>query len=177
MHRIIRVDFHVEIDLPRQAVADPNCVNAGPMLSLEQQVVDLARKNVTLWQMFLSRTGMKRFTLLAIVMGSLWAGAAQAADAGVCKSMCSTERRECRAEVRGLAAEDGKPLLEMNERNPMARAAQERVPTPAGRALDNAGTQTRRLDKAAQCDVAYQRCVRACAAPADSILVKPAAGR
>lgn len=120
---------------------------------------------------------MKRFTLLAIMMASTWAGAAYAADASVCKSMCSTERRECRAQVRELAAEDGKPFLEMAERNPLARAAQEQVPAPAGQALDNAGTQTRRIDKAGKCDEAYQRCVRACAAPADSILVKPAQNR
>jgi len=120
---------------------------------------------------------MKRFTLLAIVLGSMWAGAACAADASVCKSMCSTERRECRAQVRELAAEDGQPLLEMYERNPLARAAQEQVPAPVGRALDHAGTQARRIARAGKCDEAYQRCVRACAAPADSILVKPAAGR
>jgi hypothetical protein len=41
MHGIIGVDFHVAIDLPRQAGADPSCVNAGPMLSPEQLVVDL----------------------------------------------------------------------------------------------------------------------------------------
>jgi hypothetical protein len=41
MHRIIGVDFHVAIDLPRQAGVDSNCVNAGPMLSAEQLVVDL----------------------------------------------------------------------------------------------------------------------------------------
>jgi hypothetical protein len=79
--------------------------------------------------------------------------------------------------VRELAAEDGKPLLEMTERNPMARAAQEQVPTPAGRAIDNAGTQARRIDKAAQCDTAYQRCTRACAAPDGAVLVKPRQGR
>ena len=116
---------------------------------------------------------MKRLTWLAAMMASMWAGAGHAADAGLCKSMCSTEQRECRANVRELAADDGKPLLEMTERNPMARAAQEQVPAPAGRAIDNAGTQSRRIDKSAQCDAAYQRCVRACAAPAGSVLVKP----
>jgi len=120
---------------------------------------------------------MKRFTLLVVMMGSMWAGAGYAADASVCKSLCSAEKRECRAQVRDLAADDGKPLLEMNERNPLARAAQAQVPAPAGRALDQAGTQTRRIDKAGKCDEAYQRCVRACAAPADSILVKPGQGR
>ena len=116
---------------------------------------------------------MKRFTWLAVMMASMWAGAGYAADAGLCKSMCSTEQRECRANVRGLAAEDGKPIFEVGERNPMARAAQEQVPAPAGRAIDNAGTQSRRIARSAQCDTAYQRCVRACAAPAESVLVKP----
>jgi hypothetical protein len=120
---------------------------------------------------------MKRLTLLLIMMGPLWAGVAHAADAGLCKSMCAAEKRECRAQVRELAAEDGKPLLEMAERNPMARAAQEQVPAPAGLAIDNAGTQTRRIDKAGKCDDSYLRCTRACAAPPESILVKPAAGR
>ncbi|MFS2021306.1 hypothetical protein ACEN88_32655 [Massilia sp. CT11-108] len=54
MHRIIGVYFHMEIDLPRQAGYDAICINAGTMLSLKQQVVDLARKNVTLWQIVLS---------------------------------------------------------------------------------------------------------------------------
>jgi hypothetical protein len=116
---------------------------------------------------------MKRLAWLTIVMGALWAGAGHAADAGLCKSMCSAEQRECRANVRELAAEDGKPLLEMAERNPMARAAQEQVPAPAGRAIDDAGTQSRRIDKSAQCDAAYLRCTRACAAQAESVLVTP----
>jgi hypothetical protein len=52
MLRIIGAYFRVEIDLPRQAGCDPSCVKAAPTLSLEQQVVDLLRKNVTLWQSF-----------------------------------------------------------------------------------------------------------------------------
>lgn len=114
---------------------------------------------------------MKRLAWLTIMMGALWAGPVHAADAGLCKSMCSAEKRECRANVRDLAADDGKPLLEMAERNPMARGAQAPVPAPAGRAIDDAGMQTRRIDKSAQCDVAYLRCTRACTA--ESVLVKP----
>jgi hypothetical protein len=116
---------------------------------------------------------MKRLAWSTIMMGALWAGAGHAADAGLCKSMCSAEKRECRANVHELAADDGKPLVEMAERNPLARAAQEQVPAPAGRAIDDAGTQTRRIDKSAQCDATYLRCTRACAAPAESVLVKP----
>jgi hypothetical protein len=116
---------------------------------------------------------MKRFTLWSIMMAALWAGAAHAADASLCKSMCGTEKRECRANVRELAEEDGKPVIDMPERNPLARAAQTEIPRESARALDNAGNQARRMDKAGQCDAAYLRCTRACAAREDSILVKP----
>ncbi len=116
---------------------------------------------------------MKRLTWVAIMMASMWAGTGYAADAALCKSMCGAEKRECRANVRELAAEDGQPFLDRDERNPMARAAQEQVPAPAGRAIDNAGTQARRIDRSAQCDAAYLRCTRACAAPEVSVLVKP----
>jgi hypothetical protein len=54
MHRIIGAYFRMAIDLPRLAGHDAMCINAGTMLSLKQQVVDLARKNVTLWQIGLS---------------------------------------------------------------------------------------------------------------------------
>ncbi len=120
---------------------------------------------------------MKRLTWLAVMMGALWAGVALAADAGLCKSMCGADKRECRANVQGLARDDGDSPLELPDKNPMARAAQKQVPSEAARAIGNAGTQTRRLDKAARCDDAYLRCTRACAAPADSVVVKPAAGR
>ena len=43
---------------------------------------------------------MKRFTLWALMTAALSAGTAHAADAGLCKSMCGSEQRECRANVR-----------------------------------------------------------------------------
>jgi hypothetical protein len=177
MHRIIEASFRMAIDISRWPAPDPICVNAGPMLGPQQRVVDSAWKNVTLWQKYLLRMSMKRLTLLAIVMGTLWAGASHAADAGLCKSMCGAEKRECRANVLGQARDDGGSLLEMGERNPMARAAQEQVPAQAARAIDNAGTQTRRIDKAGKCDATYLRCTRACDAPADASLVKQPPGR
>jgi hypothetical protein len=163
MPRIIGSTFHVAIDISRLPTCDPMCVNA----------VDSARKNVTLWQKYLLRMRMKRLTLVSLMLGMLWAGAAHAADAGLCKSLCSADKRECRAHARELAAEDGEMVFDRGERNPMARAAQEQVPVQATRAMDNAGTQTRRIDYAGKCDAAYLRCTRACAAPAESVLVKP----
>jgi hypothetical protein len=56
MHCIIGGHFRVAIDFSRQGDGSAICINAGRMLSLKQQVVDLVRKNVTLWQMFLSGT-------------------------------------------------------------------------------------------------------------------------
>ncbi|MFS2021307.1 hypothetical protein ACEN88_32660 [Massilia sp. CT11-108] len=74
---------------------------------------------------------MKRLAWLTIMMGALWAGAGHAADASLCKSMCSAEKRECRANAEGLALDDGGSLLDLPEKNPMARAAQEQVPSEA----------------------------------------------
>jgi hypothetical protein len=120
---------------------------------------------------------MKRLAWLTIMMGALWAGAGHAADANLCKSMCSTEKRECRANVLEQARDDGDSPLELPEKNPLARGAQRQVPSESSRAIGNTGTQARRLGNAGKCDEAYQRCTRACAAPPDSILVKPAPGR
>lgn len=119
---------------------------------------------------------MKRLALLSIMAGAMWASACHAAEPSLCKSMCDANKRECRAHAHELAAEDGAPLLEMAEKNPMARAAQLQVPTESSRAIDNAGTQARRMGHAGACDETYLRCTRACAAPSASSVVKPASG-
>ena len=116
---------------------------------------------------------MKRVALLSLMSGILWAGAAHAGDASVCKSMCGADKRECRAQAHEQARDDLDGPLEMPEKNPLARTAQGQVPSEAARAIGNAGTQARRMGKASQCDDAYLRCTRACAAPADPVLVKP----
>jgi hypothetical protein len=53
MHRIIRANFRMEIDFPRQAGLAPICIKGTLMLGLQQCFVDSSRKNVTLWQKFL----------------------------------------------------------------------------------------------------------------------------
>jgi hypothetical protein len=121
----------------------------------------------------------KHFALLAMLATTMAAGACHAAgpESGLCKSMCDADKRECRAHGRELAAEDGAPLLDMPEKNPLARGAQMQVPTTSSQALENSGTQSRRMRHASQCDDTYLRCTRACAAPAASSVVKPASGR
>jgi hypothetical protein len=118
---------------------------------------------------------MKRLTVLAVLMCLMWAGAAGAAEPTVCKSLCDSERRECRANVPELAADRSEGL--MPDRNPMALAAQHEVATPASQAIENAGTAGRRLGHAGECDATYLRCTRACAAPQASSVLKPEAAR
>jgi hypothetical protein len=119
---------------------------------------------------------MKRLALLSIMAVAMWAGACQAAEPSLCKSMCDADQRECRMHVRDVAGENGTPLLAMPEKNPLARTAQVQVPTASARAIDNAGTQSRRMGQAGACDATYLRCTRACAAPAASSVAKPASG-
>ena len=120
---------------------------------------------------------MKRLALLSIMAGTMWAGVCHAAEPSLCKSMCDAEKRECRAHARELAGENGTALLEMPEKNPLARTAQMQVPTEASRAIDHSSTQSRRIGQAGACDATYLRCARACAAPAASSVVKPASGQ
>ncbi|WP_075791919.1 hypothetical protein [Massilia putida] len=119
----------------------------------------------------------KLLTWLAVLAATLGAGAGHAAEPGLCKSMCDADKRECRAHGRESAAEDGAPLLEMPEKNPLARGAQMQVPAVSSRALENAGTQSRRMRHASQCDDTYLHCTRACAAPAASSGANPASSR
>ena len=116
---------------------------------------------------------MKRSSLLAMMLGVSWAGACLAAESSLCKSLCDADKRECRADAHTLAAADA-PFIEMPERNPLARGAQAQLPTQASRALENAGTQSRRAGFAGACDDKYLRCTRACAAPAATSVITPA---
>jgi hypothetical protein len=118
---------------------------------------------------------MKRMALLSVLTCLLSMGAARAAEPTLCKSLCDSERRECRANVPELAADRSEGL--MPDRNPMARAAQHEVPTPASQAVENVGTPGRRLGHAGECDATYLRCTRACAAPQASSVLKPEAAR
>lgn len=115
---------------------------------------------------------MKCLGLFGVVLGMMWTGACLAAEPSLCKSMCDADKRECRAHAHTLAADHAEGL-EMHERNPMARDAQAQVSTPASRALENAGTQSRRMGYAGACDDNYLRCTRACAAPAATSAIQP----
>lgn len=98
--------------------------------------------------------------------GLLLSTASLAAEPSFCASVCDSERRACRADVQQLAAEDGEGLLNMAERNQIARtAAKTQTPSSATLAGERAGVQTRRMQRTAACEETYLRCSRACKVP------------
>jgi len=121
---------------------------------------------------------MQRVTLMGVVLGFLLSNTSLAAEPGMCKSLCDSERRSCKAETHDLAREefDGPIMLESRERNALARtAARTQAPSSAERATERTNVDTRRMRYAAACEDKYARCTRSCAieaAPASEVLVK-----
>lgn len=108
-------------------------------------------------------------TWIAALLGCLLSGAGLAAEPGICKSVCDTERSTCKANVRDLALEkyDGPIVVEAQRRNELARTAEL---TQGGarvqRVEDQAGVQTRETRLRSACEDKYARCTRACTAEA-----------
>jgi len=100
--------------------------------------------------------------LLAAALPSVHA----AEDAGFCKSMCSSERQECRATARKMTSNDD--LIERSGpgKNPFANtASHSQGQSEDMRAADNAGYQRRQSERVGACEDNYLRCTRACSVP------------
>ena len=109
---------------------------------------------------------MRRGSFMLALTGLLLSTASLAAEPSFCSSVCDSERRACRADVQQLAAEDGEGLLNMTERNQLARtAAKTQSPSSATLAGERSGVQARRIQRTAACEDTYLRCTRACRAP------------
>jgi hypothetical protein len=106
---------------------------------------------------------LKRLAVLMSLMGLVVTNAALADEPSLCKSMCASEKRECRASARDSAKDELSPLAEMPEKNPLARTAQGQVRRTESLALEDAGVTHRRIARAGACDDSYLRCTRACA--------------
>ena len=110
---------------------------------------------------------MRRGSFMLALAGLLLSTASLAAEPSFCSSVCDSERRACKADVQQLAAEDGEGLLNMAERNQIARtAAKTQTPSPATLAGERASVQTRRIQRIGACEQTYLRCARACKVPA-----------
>jgi hypothetical protein len=89
-----------------------------------------------------------------------------AEDAGFCKSMCSSERQECRATARRMTGNDDLADRSGPDRNPFANtASHSQGPSEDMRAADNAGYQRRQSERFGTCEDKYLRCNRACSVP------------
>jgi hypothetical protein len=109
---------------------------------------------------------MNRLRVLSMLLGVLVAGPCAAAEPSLCKSVCDSDKRECRAHARNVVDNERTLLVAMPEKNPMARTAQGQVGSEASRALEGAGDQGRRVARAGACDDTYLRCTRSCAGSA-----------
>jgi hypothetical protein len=109
---------------------------------------------------------MRRGSFMLALTGLLLSTASLAAEPSFCSSVCDSERRACRADVQQLAAEDGEGLLNMAERNQLARtAAKTQSPSSATLAGERSSVQTRRIQRIGACEETYLRCTRGCKAP------------
>ena len=119
---------------------------------------------------------MTRIELLLALLGLSLCAASMAAEPGLCKSMCTGEKRECRAQAKAETDLDREPLFESYDKNPVSRAnSAGQVPTMEARAREQADTYRRVTERNGQCDTAYLRCTRACDAPAngtDSVVLR-----
>jgi hypothetical protein len=109
---------------------------------------------------------MLRSVYLAALLAALLPSAHAAEDAGFCKSMCSSERQECKASARKATRNDD--LLERSgpDKNPFANtASHSQGQSEDMRAAERAGFQRRQSERFGACEDKYLRCTRACSVP------------
>lgn len=110
---------------------------------------------------------MIRAFTLAVLFAVALPSASAAEDAGFCKSMCGSERQECRATARKATGNDD--LLERApaDKNPFANTASHaQGQSEQERAAGSASFQKRQSERYGTCEDKYQRCTRACGIPA-----------
>lgn len=120
---------------------------------------------------------MKQTKLLAALLGMALSAAAHAAEPGLCKSMCASEKRECRADAQRLTELDRDVLIAPDSKNPFDRAAnQGQVAPMATQAHERADDHRRSAERTGKCDATYLRCTRACDTPGhtdtDSVILR-----
>ena len=113
---------------------------------------------------------MIRTAYLASLLAALLAGAIPSAgaaeDAGFCKSMCGSERQECRATARKMTGNDDLLERSATEKNPFANTASHtQGQSEQVRVAGNASFQRRQSERYGACEDRYQHCTRACSAP------------
>jgi hypothetical protein len=113
---------------------------------------------------------MIRSIYLTTLLGTLLIAALPAVhaaeDAGFCKSMCNSERQECKATARRMTGNDGLADDSGPSKNPFANtASHSQGQSEDMRAADTAGYQRRQSERFGVCEDKYLRCTRACSVP------------
>jgi hypothetical protein len=106
---------------------------------------------------------MKRFAALMILLGV--AGTSFADEPAFCKSMCASDKTQCLAGAKTRQEREGLLANDTPDKNPYARTAQVQMRSSDNGSLEQSGYQHRRMEGAAACDGAFQRCTRACSVP------------
>jgi hypothetical protein len=109
---------------------------------------------------------MNRLAVLMILAGlSSVSGACLADEPAFCKSMCTSEKNQCRATAIAREEKEGRSLADMPEKNQFARTAQVQMASSDAGSLEKSGYEHRRMTRASACEDAWQRCTRGCNAP------------
>jgi len=107
---------------------------------------------------------MKRLAVLMLLAGL--SGTALADDPAFCKSMCTSDKNQCLADIQTTEKREAAfAATDTPDKNPFARTAQVQMRSSDNGSLERNGNQYRREARAGACDTAYQRCTRGCAAP------------
>jgi hypothetical protein len=120
---------------------------------------------------------MRQVKLLLALLGSTFCAAGMAAEPGLCKPVCASEKKECRAHAKLQTDYDREPLFAPDTvKNPYERRnTAGAVSTVEARAREQADTHRRVSERNGQCDTAYLQCVRACdgsARSTDSVILR-----
>ncbi len=122
---------------------------------------------------------LRFFLQSSLFLGVLVSAGASAADASMCTSLCSAEKRECRAGARHKTGLDLSPLAQDMKGSRDARALEKIQSTPAqNRSAERSEFDKRLAEREGECDSKAMACTRACATPTPaqstrSVVLKP----
>lgn len=122
---------------------------------------------------------MRRFRLLSLLLMGMASSACLAEEPQLCKSFCSSEKRQCRLAAEQLTEDDTNPMFAMSDKNSHARsfdapsAGSEKIQPGRMDAFKN-----RRMERVRLCDDVFTTCGKACVNASESrIVLTPEAKR
>ncbi|MBQ5940266.1 MULTISPECIES: hypothetical protein [unclassified Massilia] len=119
----------------------------------------------------MKKPSMHRLALLCLALGL--GCAAHADEPGLCTSLCSTQKQECKANALEATENDTSNFFEMREKNPHARAAAQGQPvSDMTRTAERSDFEKRKQARFNACESKFRQCTRACTVPSSSVVLK-----